>query len=146
VDARRRLHGDPDALDVVTRECHRRRHVEQRKFPDLSVADLLEIEVGTGPRGRDPNAGEQEGQYERVGEDVTRKVDVRVVAATIKTCKQRRARRFRQDLFYRLNVFPIELPPLRARKDDIPLLAARFVGAGVKEIWSSFVASDEGGR
>jgi len=70
----------------------------------------------------------QEGQYERVGEDVTRKVDVRVVAATNQDLQaETRARRFRQDLFYRLNVFPIELPPLRARKDDIPLLAAHFV-------------------
>jgi transcriptional regulator with GAF, ATPase, and Fis domain len=70
----------------------------------------------------------QEGQYERVGEDVTRKVDVRVVAATNQDLQaETRARRFRQDLFYRLNVFPIELPPLRARKEDIPLLAAHFV-------------------
>jgi transcriptional regulator with GAF, ATPase, and Fis domain len=75
----------------------------------------------------------QEGQYERVGEDVTRKVDVRVVAATNQDLQaEARARRFRQDLFYRLNVFPIELPPLRARKDDIPLLAAHFVAQASK--------------
>src|SRR5262249_5333 len=75
----------------------------------------------------------QEGQYERVGEDVTRKVDVRVVAATNQDLQaEARARRFRQDLFYRLNVFPIELPPLRARKDDIPLLAAHFVARASK--------------
>lgn len=66
----------------------------------------------------------QEGEYERVGEDATRKVDVRVIAATnLNLSDEVREHRFRQDLFYRLNVFPLELPPLRARGDDIPLLA-----------------------
>ena len=66
----------------------------------------------------------QEGEYERVGEDVTRTVDVRVIAATNQNLGDEvSARRFRQDLFYRLNVFPLELPPLRARKEDIPPLA-----------------------
>jgi len=70
----------------------------------------------------------QEGEYERVGEDRTRKVDVRVIAATNQNLGDEvRARRFRQDLFYRLNVFPLELPPLRARKDDIPELAAHTI-------------------
>jgi len=67
----------------------------------------------------------QEGEFERVGEDRTRKVDVRVIAATNHNLADEvRARRFRQDLFYRLNVFPVQLPPLRARKDDILPLAA----------------------
>ncbi len=70
----------------------------------------------------------QEGEYERVGEDVTRKVDVRVIAATnLNLGEEVRAHRFRQDLFYRLNVFPLELPPLRARTDDIPLLAVHAI-------------------
>src|SRR5690349_5186107 len=70
----------------------------------------------------------QEGEYERVGEDVTRKVDVRVITATNKNLiEEVRANRFRQDLFYRLNVFPLELPSLRARTDDIPLLASHFI-------------------
>jgi len=70
----------------------------------------------------------QEGEYERVGEDVTRSVDVRVIAATNQNLGEEvRARRFRQDLFYRLNVFPLELPPLRARKDDIPELASHAI-------------------
>ncbi len=67
----------------------------------------------------------QEGEYERVGDDRTRQVDVRVIAATNQNLADEvRARRFRQDLFYRLNVFPLELPPLRARKEDIPPLAS----------------------
>jgi len=70
----------------------------------------------------------QEGEYERVGEDVTRKVDVRVIAATNQNLAEAvRSNRFRQDLFYRLNVLPLELPPLRARTDDIPILAAHAI-------------------
>ena len=70
----------------------------------------------------------QEGEYERVGEDITRNVDVRVIAATNQNlAEQVDAHRFRQDLFYRLNVFPLELPPLRTRKSDIPLLAAHTI-------------------
>jgi transcriptional regulator with GAF, ATPase, and Fis domain len=70
----------------------------------------------------------QEGEYERVGEDGTRKVDVRVIAATNHNLADEvRARRFRQDLFYRLNVFPLDLPALRARKDDIPQLVTHIM-------------------
>jgi transcriptional regulator with GAF, ATPase, and Fis domain len=70
----------------------------------------------------------QEGEYERVGEDVTRTTDVRVVAATNRSLDAEvRANRFRQDLFYRLNVFPLWLPPLRARKGDIPVLASHII-------------------
>ncbi len=76
----------------------------------------------------------QEGEYERVGEDVTRKVDVRVIAATNQhLADEVRARRFREDLFYRLNIFPLELPPLRARKEDIPQLAAHIIAARSKK-------------
>ncbi len=64
----------------------------------------------------------QEGEYERVGEETTRKVNVRIIAATNRKLAQEvEARRFRQDLYYRLNVFPIEVAPLRNRKEDIPL-------------------------
>ena len=70
----------------------------------------------------------QEGQIERVGEENTRSVDVRVVAATNRDLKADvDARRFREDLFFRLNVFPIEAVPLRNRIDDIPLLATHFI-------------------
>jgi transcriptional regulator with GAF, ATPase, and Fis domain len=70
----------------------------------------------------------QEGEVERVGGSRTLKVDVRVVAATnidLRAAAQRGE--FREDLFFRLNVFPIHLPPLRERKEDIPLLMTHFL-------------------
>ena len=70
----------------------------------------------------------QEGQYERVGEEITRQVDVRIIAATNRNLKKEVSKgRFRQDLYYRLNVFPIEVVPLKSRKVDIPLLAEHFL-------------------
>ena len=70
----------------------------------------------------------QEGQYERVGEERTRTVNVRIIAATNRNLQaEAGAGRFRQDLYYRLNVFPVEVAPLRKRKEDIPLLAAHFL-------------------
>ncbi len=70
----------------------------------------------------------QDGEFERVGSSKTIKVDVRVIAATNRDLNLLvKEKRFRQDLFFRLNVFPIEIPPLRERADDIPLLAAYFL-------------------
>jgi transcriptional regulator with GAF, ATPase, and Fis domain len=70
----------------------------------------------------------QEGQFERVGEERTREVDVRVIAATNRNLEAEVARgQFRHDLYYRLNVFPIEIAPLRQRKEDIAPLAALFL-------------------
>jgi PAS domain S-box-containing protein len=70
----------------------------------------------------------QEGQFERVGGERTASVNVRVISATNKTLKEVvKAGRFRDDLYYRLNVIPIHLPPLRERKIDIPLLVERFL-------------------
>lgn len=70
----------------------------------------------------------QEGSFERVGDEHTRTTDVRVVAATNRNLEEEvEAGRFRQDLFYRLSVFPIEVAPLRERKEDIAPLAAHFL-------------------
>jgi transcriptional regulator with GAF, ATPase, and Fis domain len=70
----------------------------------------------------------QEGEFERLGGSKTIKVEARVIAATNRPLEQAvREGRFREDLFYRLNVFPIEVPPLRERREDIPMLCWTFV-------------------
>jgi transcriptional regulator with GAF, ATPase, and Fis domain len=77
----------------------------------------------------------QEKRYERVGDDHTRRADVRIVAATNRDLKKEvAAGRFREDLYYRLNVFPIQVPPLRERIEDIPLLAQHFVKLAAREM------------
>ncbi|HEY3309903.1 MAG TPA: sigma 54-interacting transcriptional regulator [Desulfuromonadaceae bacterium] len=70
----------------------------------------------------------QDGEFERLGSPRTIKVDVRIIAATNRNLEEEiRTGRFRDDLFYRLNVFPITIPPLRKRKDDIALLVNHFI-------------------
>jgi PAS domain S-box-containing protein len=70
----------------------------------------------------------QEGTFERLGESITRHVDVRIIAATNKNIEEEiYTKKFREDLYYRLNVITIELPPLRERKDDLPLLIEYFI-------------------
>jgi formate hydrogenlyase transcriptional activator len=70
----------------------------------------------------------QEGEFERLGASQTRKVDVRLVVATNRSLEQAvDDRLFRADLYYRLSVFPIHLPPLRERREDIPVLAEFFL-------------------
>src|SRR5690606_1733159 len=75
----------------------------------------------------------------RVGETVTRKVDVRVICATNRNPMQMIAeRKFREDLFYRLHVLPIHLPPLRQRPSDIMVLARHFLARYAREEHKSF--------
>jgi transcriptional regulator with GAF, ATPase, and Fis domain len=77
----------------------------------------------------------QEKRYERVGEDRTRFADVRIVAATNRDLKKEvAAGRFREDLYYRLNVFPIQVVPLRERKEDVAQLAQHFIKLSAKEL------------
>lgn len=71
----------------------------------------------------------QDGEFERLGSNRTIKVDVRVIAATSRDLKvEVQNGRFREDLFYRLNVFPVSIPPLRMRSEDIPQLVHHFIG------------------
>jgi DNA-binding NtrC family response regulator len=71
----------------------------------------------------------QDGEFERLGSPRTIKTDVRIIAASNRNLEEEaRAGRFREDLFYRLNVFPITVPPLRQRREDIPLLVSYFLG------------------
>jgi formate hydrogenlyase transcriptional activator len=77
----------------------------------------------------------QEGTFERIGDEKTLRADVRIIAATNRPLKEEvEAKRFRQDLYYRLNVFPIEAPPLRNRKEDIPLLTQNFLSLASKKL------------
>ena len=82
----------------------------------------------------------QEGEIDHLGGMETIKVDVRVVVATNRNLEQEIINgRFRQDLFYRLNAFPIHVPPLRERKEDIPLLAAYFLAFYAKDTGKEIV-------
>jgi len=99
----------------------------------LEVADqgsLFLDEIGDIPLEVQPKLLRvlQEREFERLGSTVTRRVNVRVVAATHRHLEEMiREEQFRSDLYYRLNVFPIYLPPLRERPEDIPLLVRHFV-------------------
>jgi transcriptional regulator with GAF, ATPase, and Fis domain len=91
----------------------------------------------------------QESEFEPVGSSRTRKVDVRVIAATNRDLEEEvRDGRFREDLFYRLNVFPIRVPPLRERKEDIAVLAKAFTERISAKIGRKIehVSSDDLGR
>ena len=88
----------------------------------------------------------QEGEFERLGSPRTIKVDARVIASTARDLKAEiRSNRFREDLFYRLNVFPITMPPLRMRRDDIPQLVRYFVDKYARKIGTTHQEHPEGG-
>lgn len=104
-----------------------------QKIGRMELADqgtLFLDEVGDIPHDIQPKLlrALQEREFERLGSTHTRRVDVRLVAATNRDLEQMvRDREFRSDLYYRLHVFPIRIPPLRERKEDIPLLVSYFV-------------------
>ncbi len=86
----------------------------------------------------------QEGEFERVGGTETIKVDVRIIAATNRNLEEAMQKgEFRQDLYYRLNVIPIEVPPLRERRDDIPLLVSHFLEKFNREFNKKIQAVDD---
>jgi len=104
-----------------------------RRIGRMELADqgtLFLDEVGDIPIEAQPKLlrAIQEREFERLGSTSTRRVNVRIVAATNRDLRSMiESKEFRSDLFYRLNVFPIRIPPLRDRKEDIPLLATYFV-------------------
>jgi len=87
----------------------------------------------------------QEGEFEPVGEDAPRRADVRIIAASNRDLRQAvRDGQFREDLFYRLSVFPIEVPPLRQRKKDIPILTRYFFESAFKRYNRAGLVLSEG--
>jgi transcriptional regulator with GAF, ATPase, and Fis domain len=114
-----------------------------RQLGRFEVADSTSLfldEIGELPRELQTKLLRvlQEGEFERLGSTQTIKVDVRVIAATNRDLEAEvRRGRFREDLFYRLNVFPMTVPPLRQRAEDIPLLARYFVERAAKRLGKS---------
>jgi transcriptional regulator with GAF, ATPase, and Fis domain len=102
----------------------------QGRIEQADKGTLFLDEIGTMPSSLQMKMLRvlQEREFERIGDPRTVKVDVRVVAATnADLARMVKEGTFREDLFYRLNVVPVQLPPLRDRSEDIPLLVARFV-------------------
>jgi DNA-binding NtrC family response regulator len=110
------------------------------RFEIANNATLFLDEIGELPLGLQAKLLRvlQEGEFERVGSSHTIKVDVRIIAATNRNLEEEvRNGRFREDLWYRLNVFPIIIPPLRDRAEDIPLLVDFYVKKIAKRLGRS---------
>ncbi|MAO18091.1 MAG: hypothetical protein CMH44_14665 [Muricauda sp.] len=106
------------------------------KFELADGGTLFLDEIGELPLDMQPKILRflQEGEIEVVGGVGTKKLDVRVIAATNRNLREEiEKKRFREDLYFRLNVFPIEIPPLRKRREDIPLLVEHFMDKFNKE-------------
>ncbi len=110
---------------------HRRTAQRKGRFETADGSTLFLDEIGELPLDLQPKLLRviQEGEFERVGGNRTIQVDVRLIAATNRVLEDEiRKGRFREDLWYRLNVFPITVPPLRKRREDIAPLSRHFIG------------------
>ena len=112
------------------------------RFETADRGTLFLDEIGELPTELQPKVlrAIQEQEFERLGSSQTTQVDVRIIAATNQNLEQMVCEgRFRMDLYYRLNVFPLGLPPLRERTADIPLLAAHFLQTFARRHNKSFI-------
>lgn len=116
------------------------------RFQLASGGTIFLDEVGEIPlelQGKLLRVLEQQ-QFERVGDDQTREIDVRIIAATNRNLADEvAAGRFREDLFYRLNVFPIDVPPLRERDDDVIQIASHFISDICKDFGRAVIPLSE---
>jgi formate hydrogenlyase transcriptional activator len=115
------------------------------RFEAASASTLFLDEVGELPLGVQVTLlrALQEGEFERIGSSQTRTADVRVIAATNRNLEEAiEGGLFRRDLFYRLSVFPIHVPPLRERREDVPDLADHFVAKASDRLGREFSGID----
>ena len=110
------------------------------RFEIANGTTLFLDEIGERPLDLQPKLLQviETGEFERLGSSDTIKVDVRIIAATNRNLEAEvRKGAFREDLWYRLNIFPITMPPLRERREDIPLLANYFIDKISKRLGKS---------